>query len=120
MKDYTILSCYFHLYQDCLHVSLVHRLSTDIDECELGTSVCPPTSSECINTEGGHVCRCSEGYQGDGIHCLGKSCGLKEEGGGRPWRLTKHGAWWAEKRWDLIGVTHKLRPKEDLTSFSSW
>lgn len=46
------------------------NLCSDIDECELGTSVCPPTSSECINTEGGHVCRCSEGYQGDGIHCL--------------------------------------------------
>ncbi|XP_047654803.1 pro-epidermal growth factor isoform X3 [Phacochoerus africanus] len=46
------------------------NLCSDIDECELGTSVCPPTSSECINTEGGHVCRCLEGYQGDGIHCL--------------------------------------------------
>ncbi|EPY78064.1 hypothetical protein CB1_001130008 [Camelus ferus] len=44
---------------------------SDIDECEMGISVCPPRSSTCINTEGGHVCRCSEGYQGDGIHCLG-------------------------------------------------
>ena len=38
----------------------------------MGVPVCPPASSKCINTEGGYVCRCSEGYQGDGIHCLGK------------------------------------------------
>ncbi|XP_021500661.1 pro-epidermal growth factor [Meriones unguiculatus] len=46
------------------------NLCSDIDECELGSSSCPPTSSECINAEGGYVCRCSEGYEGDGIHCL--------------------------------------------------
>ncbi|KAM9699912.1 LOW QUALITY PROTEIN: pro-epidermal growth factor [Dama dama] len=42
---------------------------SDVDECEMGLLVCPPTSSNCVNTEGG-VCWCSEGYQGDGIHCL--------------------------------------------------
>uniref|UniRef100_A0A5F9CRA3 Pro-epidermal growth factor n=1 Tax=Oryctolagus cuniculus TaxID=9986 RepID=A0A5F9CRA3_RABIT len=46
------------------------RLCSDIDECEMGITVCPPVSSKCINTEGGYVCHCSEGYQGDGIHCL--------------------------------------------------
>uniref|UniRef100_A0A452QAL9 Pro-epidermal growth factor n=1 Tax=Ursus americanus TaxID=9643 RepID=A0A452QAL9_URSAM len=46
------------------------KLCFDIDECETGTTVCPPTSSKCVNTEGGYVCRCSEGYRGDGIHCL--------------------------------------------------
>nr|KAF6499882.1 epidermal growth factor [Molossus molossus] len=46
------------------------KVCSDIDECELGTTVCPHPSSECINTEGGHVCRCSEGYQGNGTHCL--------------------------------------------------
>ncbi|XP_036776768.2 LOW QUALITY PROTEIN: pro-epidermal growth factor [Manis pentadactyla] len=45
------------------------KLCSDIDECELSVTVCPPTS-KCINTEGGYVCRCSEGYRGDGIHCL--------------------------------------------------
>ncbi|KAM7155924.1 LOW QUALITY PROTEIN: pro-epidermal growth factor [Molossus nigricans] len=46
------------------------KVCSDIDECELGSTVCPHPSSECINTEGGHVCRCSEGYQGNGTHCL--------------------------------------------------
>nr|P07522.2 RecName: Full=Pro-epidermal growth factor; Short=EGF; Contains: RecName: Full=Epidermal growth factor; Flags: Precursor [Rattus norvegicus]AAB60436.1 preproepidermal growth factor [Rattus norvegicus] len=46
------------------------NLCSDIDECELGSSDCPPTSSRCINTEGGYVCQCSEGYEGDGIYCL--------------------------------------------------
>ncbi|CAM9765634.1 unnamed protein product [Rangifer tarandus platyrhynchus] len=40
------------------------------DECEMGLSVCPPTSSKYVSTEGGYVCWCSEGSQGDGIHCL--------------------------------------------------
>ncbi|XP_073897636.1 pro-epidermal growth factor isoform X5 [Castor canadensis] len=46
------------------------KLCSDIDECEMGSTVCPPASSKCINTEGSYVCQCSEGYQGDGIHCL--------------------------------------------------
>ncbi|XP_058405882.1 pro-epidermal growth factor [Diceros bicornis minor] len=46
------------------------KLCSDVDECEMGITVCPPTSSRCINTEGGYVCRCSEGYRGDGVHCL--------------------------------------------------
>ncbi|EGW10408.1 Pro-epidermal growth factor, partial [Cricetulus griseus] len=41
-----------------------------IDECALGSASCPTTSSECINTEGGYVCRCSEGYEGDGTDCF--------------------------------------------------
>lgn len=57
------------------------KLCSDIDECEVSVTVCPPTS-KCINTEGGYVCRCSEGYRGDGIHCLGeKVCVLKVEAG---------------------------------------
>ncbi|KAB0368453.1 hypothetical protein FD755_020219 [Muntiacus reevesi] len=42
---------------------------SDVDECEMGLSVCPPTSSNCVNTE-------------DGIHCLGKKavCGGKWAG----------------------------------------
>lgn len=56
-----------------LNISRVHNLPTDIDECVLGSARCPTTSSECINTEGGYACRCSEGYEGDGINCLGES-----------------------------------------------
>lgn len=58
----------------------------------MSTAACPPTSSKCINTEGGYVCQCSEGYRGDGIHCLGKkACVPGEEGGGWPQRIMKHG-----------------------------
>ncbi|KAM4811928.1 pro-epidermal growth factor [Urocitellus parryii] len=46
------------------------NLCSDLDECEVGSTVCPPVSSKCINTEGSYVCGCSQGYQGDGIHCL--------------------------------------------------
>uniref|UniRef100_A0A8C9Q088 Epidermal growth factor n=1 Tax=Spermophilus dauricus TaxID=99837 RepID=A0A8C9Q088_SPEDA len=46
------------------------NLCSDVDECEVGSTVCPPVSSKCINTEGSYVCGCSQGYQGDGIHCL--------------------------------------------------
>ncbi|XP_047423255.1 pro-epidermal growth factor isoform X1 [Sciurus carolinensis] len=46
------------------------KLCSDVDECEMGITVCPPTSSKCINTEGSYVCGCSQGYQGNGIHCL--------------------------------------------------
>ncbi|XP_058522909.1 pro-epidermal growth factor isoform X1 [Ochotona princeps] len=46
------------------------KLCSDIDECEMGNTICHPVSSKCINMEGGYVCQCSEGYHGDGIHCL--------------------------------------------------
>ncbi|XP_045140251.1 pro-epidermal growth factor [Echinops telfairi] len=46
------------------------KLCSDIDECEKNPTVCPAASSQCINTEGGYVCRCLKGYQEDGIHCL--------------------------------------------------
>ncbi|XP_037686389.1 pro-epidermal growth factor [Choloepus didactylus] len=46
------------------------KLCSDIDECEMDVTVCPPTSSKCINTEGAYVCGCLEGYRGDGVHCL--------------------------------------------------
>ena len=52
------------------HVPIISP--TDVDECELASADCPATSSKCINTEGGFVCGCSEGYDGDGLHCLGE------------------------------------------------
>lgn len=64
------------------NVSHAHDLPTDIDECELGSSDCPPTSSRCINTEGGYVCQCSEGYEGDGIYCLGERAQVPVHRGG--------------------------------------
>lgn len=46
------------------------KVCSDIDECEMGITVCLHPSSKCINTEGSYVCQCSEGYRGDGTHCL--------------------------------------------------
>lgn len=68
------------------------NVCSDIDECELASSDCPTTSSECINTEGGYVCRCSEGYAGDGIYCLGERAQVaagKGVGGGKLKKVVK-------------------------------
>ncbi|XP_036199135.1 pro-epidermal growth factor [Myotis myotis] len=46
------------------------KVCSDMDECEMGITVCPHPSSKCINTEGSYVCTCSEGYRGNGTHCL--------------------------------------------------
>lgn len=51
-----------------------HRLCllTDIDECASPeTNICHSNAS-CNNTEGSFVCRCLDGYQGDGKNCTGK------------------------------------------------
>lgn len=62
---------------------------TDIDECVLARSDCPSTSSRCINTEGGYVCRCSEGYEGDGISCFGERAQVPVGKGGGGGKLKK-------------------------------
>ena len=47
-------------------VSLIHILSTDIDECQLGLDSCA-TNAECFDTEGSYTCTCSSGFGGDGL-----------------------------------------------------
>ncbi|XP_061211196.1 pro-epidermal growth factor isoform X4 [Neopsephotus bourkii] len=42
---------------------------SDIDECAVNMDRCNRNVSVCINTEGGYVCKCLEGYTGDGVHC---------------------------------------------------
>uniref|UniRef100_A0A8C3TT75 Epidermal growth factor n=1 Tax=Catharus ustulatus TaxID=91951 RepID=A0A8C3TT75_CATUS len=42
---------------------------SDIDECAVHMDRCNRSVSNCINTEGGYVCECLEGYTGDGVHC---------------------------------------------------
>ncbi|XP_061334554.1 pro-epidermal growth factor isoform X2 [Pezoporus flaviventris] len=42
---------------------------SDIDECAINMDRCNRNISVCINTEGGYVCKCLEGYTGDGVHC---------------------------------------------------
>lgn len=46
---------------------------SDIDECAVHMDRCNRSVSDCINTEGGYVCKCLEGYTGDGVHCYGMS-----------------------------------------------
>uniref|UniRef100_A0A803XP43 Pro-epidermal growth factor n=1 Tax=Meleagris gallopavo TaxID=9103 RepID=A0A803XP43_MELGA len=42
---------------------------SDVDECAANMDHCNRNLSGCINTEGGYVCKCLEGYMGDGLHC---------------------------------------------------
>ncbi|GAB0188982.1 pro-epidermal growth factor [Grus japonensis] len=42
---------------------------SDVDECAVNMDHCNRNVSSCINTEGGYVCKCLEGYTGDGVHC---------------------------------------------------
>ena len=53
-----------------------HLLSImiDVDECTRSeANKCDPNAL-CTNTEGSYVCRCLNGYQGDGRNCTGISC----------------------------------------------
>ena len=48
-------------------------ISSDIDECTLGTHDCHPNTREanCSNTVGSFSCACNTGYTGDGRTCAG-------------------------------------------------
>lgn len=47
-------------------------LITDVDECASSDeNECDPNAA-CNNTEGSYVCRCLDGYRGDGRNCTGK------------------------------------------------
>ena len=54
-------------------------LFTDVDECADGTASCVPDAN-CTNTEGGYVCQCGFGYNGDGRNsgtgCISQSITL--------------------------------------------
>ena len=45
----------------------------DIDECKENRHSCDPSSSICINEDGGFRCECAEGYEGVGGVCVGKN-----------------------------------------------
>uniref|UniRef100_A0A8C9FJH3 Epidermal growth factor n=1 Tax=Pavo cristatus TaxID=9049 RepID=A0A8C9FJH3_PAVCR len=47
---------------------ILQKLS-NVDECAANMDHCNRNLSGCINTEGGYVCKCLEGYMGDGLHC---------------------------------------------------
>ncbi|VDK54743.1 unnamed protein product, partial [Anisakis simplex] len=42
----------------------------DIDECEENRHSCDPSTSICINTDGGYRCECADGYEGVGGICV--------------------------------------------------
>ena len=48
-----------------------HSIHADINECETGEHNCD-SNAECNNTIGSFECFCNEGYEGDGVNCIGK------------------------------------------------
>ena len=44
----------------------------DIDECSLAQHTCD-SNANCINTKGSFNCTCSNGFEGNGSYCKGKS-----------------------------------------------
>ena len=55
----------------CKYLSLFQIISSDIDECVLGTDNCDENAA-CTNTAGSFTCACNTGYSGDGVTCTGK------------------------------------------------
>ena len=49
----------------------LNLFSLDIDECGDGTANCH-SDATCTNTLGGFNCTCDDGFQGDGVDCIGK------------------------------------------------
>ena len=41
----------------------------DINECQTNNGGCDAVNGECINTQPGNNCTCSEGWEGDGVTC---------------------------------------------------
>ena len=47
---------------------------TDINECSTNHGGCHENAS-CTNTIGSHICKCYQGYDGNGTNCIGKQLG---------------------------------------------
>uniref|UniRef100_A0A0N5AH65 EGF-like domain-containing protein n=1 Tax=Syphacia muris TaxID=451379 RepID=A0A0N5AH65_9BILA len=45
------------------------KICEDIDECAENRHNCDPSSSICVNTIGGYICQCTDGYEGVGGVC---------------------------------------------------
>lgn len=60
-----LMACFIALNS----ISLIH---SDIYECSIPeTNTCHPNAL-CTNTEGSYICRCLNGFKGDGQNCTGK------------------------------------------------
>ena len=55
---------------------MLFSVLVDIDECVTGEANQCDANALCTNTEGFYVCRCLNGYEGDGRKCEGTN--LKE------------------------------------------
>ena len=47
-----------------------YYISTDIDECSMGSDNCR-TDAQCTNNNGSFTCTCNDGYTGNGVTCTG-------------------------------------------------
>ena len=53
--------------------SFFQNFIKDINECQRDMEICTTENAECINTDGGYMCNCSLGYEGDGeFNCTSK------------------------------------------------
>ena len=43
---------------------------SDVNECDSMNGGCPD-NSECVNQPGSRLCRCREGFTGEGVLCVG-------------------------------------------------
>ena len=51
--------------------TIAYFSSVDVDECATGKHNCHMHGA-CTNTIGSFGCRCIEGFEGDGLNCVGK------------------------------------------------
>ena len=69
MKDHLGIICHF-AHEILLYLYFyICILITDIDECA-GDNNCSP-NADCVNVPGAYQCQCREGYEGDGLTCIG-------------------------------------------------
>ena len=61
----------FSLLAKIFFVKILWPSLLDIDECTTGLNSCDGNAT-CTNTNGSYLCRCFEGYTGDGFDCESK------------------------------------------------
>lgn len=67
--DWYLSGCIYQV-ADTSSISSSPFLSIDVNECQAGSNRCD-VNALCTNTKGSYVCRCINGYRGDGRMCEG-------------------------------------------------